>query len=99
MTLLARRNATPTGRLGRCCALETPCPCCKHALWRRMAPSEGVPTLLMLREEMNMWKSLLIGFVSLPLSALALLIAWLAAGSFKAGMIAGACVFALGIVG
>ncbi len=42
-----------------------------------------------------MWKSLVIGFISLPLSALAFVIGW-AAGTVKVGVIACACVLALG---
>ncbi len=42
-----------------------------------------------------MWKSLVVGFVSMPLSGLALVIGW-ASGGFKTGGVAGACVLALG---
>jgi hypothetical protein len=44
-----------------------------------------------------MWKSLLLGLVSFPLSFLAFLIGW-SAQSFKTGVVAGSCVLALGFV-
>src|SRR3954470_1672919 len=44
-----------------------------------------------------MWRSLLLGVVSFPLAFLAFLIGW-SAQSFKAGVVAGSCVLALGFV-
>jgi hypothetical protein len=45
-----------------------------------------------------MWRSLLLGLVSFPLSFLAFLIGW-SAQSFKTGVVTGLCVLALGFVG
>ncbi len=41
-----------------------------------------------------MWRSLLLGAISIPLSFVAFLIGW-SAGSFKTGLISGLCVFVL----
>jgi hypothetical protein len=46
-----------------------------------------------------MWRSLLLGIVSFPLSFLAFLIGWVAGDSFKTGVIVGLCVLALGFLG